>query len=168
MLCDPRSEGPFTDRGTVKLPLKMRHRLVEGINSQASNELRKKTHKHGRLKKKKNLWVKTIHLWSALLQKASASEATQSTDILIASGSLRQFGAQNSQDGRRFGGWCAQCRWQSNHTALQAGGSIPGILFWRMPHCFYVFLTIAWVALAGLWGKRVKSAKSWVRTQYLE
>lgn len=31
----------------------MRHRLVEGINSQASNELRKKTHKHGRLKKKK-------------------------------------------------------------------------------------------------------------------
>lgn len=41
MLCDPRSEGPFTGRGTAKLPLKMRDRVVEGINSQVSNELRK-------------------------------------------------------------------------------------------------------------------------------
>lgn len=41
MLYDPRSEGPFAGRGTAKLPLKMTDRVVERINSQASNELRK-------------------------------------------------------------------------------------------------------------------------------
>lgn len=44
---------------------------------------------------------------------------------------------------------------QRGDTALQAGGSIPGILFLGMSQCFFsFFFTIPWVALVGEEHKR--------------